>query len=220
MIELVSVMGDDLAVVNAARVSFNKVKASFDEKDAKLIKYLASNKHMTPFRHPQVSIRCTCPLFLARQLGKHQVGLSWNEVSRRYVDYRPEFYVPKGWRARPEGQIKQGSSSTCVGVLGGHLFRGESPHSAYMRLLDYVGALYEDMLASDIAPEMARMILPQSMYTTWVWTGSLLAFYHVYELRHDEHAQLEAREFAEELSEIMVGLFPNSWQALIEAGKR
>lgn len=213
MIEVVDVMGDDLAVANAARVSFDKWKETFDEKDAKLIDYLAKHEHTTPFRHPHVSLRCTAPIFLARQLGKHQVGLSWNEVSRRYVDEKPTFYHPDAWRARPEGGIKQGSSSDTISVVKVDS-EYQAPEDFYQELLDHAEYVYEVMLASGVAPEMARMVLPQSMMTSWIWTGSLLAFFHVWRLRSDSHAQKEAQDFAKELDEVMTSLFPVSWNAL------
>ena len=209
MIELIDVMGNDLAVVNAARVSFGKSKEVFEGKDAKLIKYLADHEHSTPFRHPHVSIRCKAPVFLARQLGKHQAGLTWNEESRRYVDHEPEFYIPKEWRNKPEGSIKQGSA--------GIHEQSDKFTSTYICHLEGDLWLYNKMLEEGVAPEMARMVLPQSMLVNWVWTGSLLAFFHVWRLRSGEHAQLEAQEFAKELDEIMTKQFPVSWEALKNA---
>lgn len=202
-------MGDDLAVSNAARVSFHKWKAELDDKDVKLIDYLAKNGHSTPFRHPQVSLRCEAPIFLARQLMKHQVGLSWNEVSRRYVSDTPKFYYPSEWRSKPTGGAKQGS--------GGPVAEQDEWCDYYQWVLDECLTAYNNMLAADIAPEMARMVLPQSMMTQWIWTGSLLAFFHVWKLRSDKHAQLEAQVFAKELCTEMVNLFPHSWKALMEA---
>ena len=219
MIELVDVMGDDLAVANAARVSFDKWKEEFEGSDEKLINYLAKHEHTSPFRHPQVSIRCKAPVFLARQLGKHQVGLSWNEVSRRYVDDRPEFYEPAIRRAKPEGSIKQGSGSEEVASMESpYTFnKNVSVDTVYSTLLGDCIAVYDEMLEAGVAPEMARMVLPQSMLTSWVWTGSLLAFFHVYRLRSDGHAQVEAQEFAKELDDIMKEQFPVAWEALKNA---
>jgi len=205
-VEYMDHMGSDLSTVNAARVSFANESEELDARDEKLIQYLADHRHMTPFRHNQVQVRCKAPIFLARQLGKHQAGLSWNEVSRRYVDSEPEFYVPDVWRSRPDGSVKQGSGDT-------------HPHSAIVAkmvertttqcLLDY-----NAMVDNGVAPELARMILPQSMMTTWVWTGNLLAFAHVYRERIDSHAQLEAQVFARELDAVIRPLFPVSWAAL------
>ena len=205
-IELVDKMGGDLSVVNSARVSFAKVKEVMDLGDEKLIRYLASHKHMTPFRHNAIQIRCKAPIFLARQLGKHQAGLSWNEVSRRYVDSAPEFYHPPEWRSRPDGSIKQGSAS----VHGMTAFWSDEYEEAVKKMQ----WLYTDMVNGGIAPEMARMVLPQSMLTEWYWTGNLLSFAHVYNERIAENAQEEARIFAMSLGAIIQPHFPVSWTAL------
>lgn len=216
-VELVDKMGDDLRVANVARVSFDKWKEEFDQKDAKLIHYLAANEHTSPFRHVQVSVRCTAPVFLARQLGKHQVGLSWNEVSRRYVDAGIEFFVPDAWRSRPDGSVKQGSGSDIVTHVANKVISDTPPYpinKAYSEILDYCLSLYEEMLEAGVAPEMARMVLPQSMMVSWVWTGSLTSFFHIYRLRIDGHAQKEAQDFAKLLEEVVEPLFPNCWKAL------
>lgn len=217
-VELVDKMGDDLRVANVARVSFDKWKEEFDQRDAKLIHYLAANEHTSPFRHVQVSVRCTAPVFLARQLGKHQVGLSWNEVSRRYVDAGIEFYVPDVWRSRPDGSVKQGSGSNVVDWLtykdsDGNKFSCNI-FEEYENQLWASLSLYETMVEQGVAPEMARMVLPQSMMTSWVWTGSLTSFFHTYHLRIDGHAQKEAQDFAKLLEEVVEPLFPNCWKAL------
>lgn len=205
-VELVEHAGGDLSVVNSARVSFNKEVYEVEEKDEKLINYLAKHNHMTPFRHNFIQLRCKVPLFLARQLMKHQAGLSWNEESRRYVDSMPEFYVPKEWRGRPEGSIKQGSA----GVLetGGQL------EKSYRLLIDCAKIDYKDMLLSGVSPEMARMVLPQSMMVNFIWSGNLLAFAHVFNLRAGEGAQEEAKEFAHMLGDCIEPMFPVSWEAL------
>lgn len=216
-VELVDYMGDDLSTVNSARVSFDKESDwehtelccganSLSSKDSKLIKYLADHKHLTPFRHNAIQIRCTAPIFLARQLGKHQAGLSWNEVSRRYVDTPPEFYTPDEWRGRPDGSIKQGSGEKWT--------LNVAANSAYADFIERVGNLYALMVKNGCAPEQARMVLPQSMMTTWIWSGNLLAFHHVYKERISEGAQLEARHFAKELGVILEQLFPVSFKAL------
>jgi thymidylate synthase (FAD) len=205
-------MGDDLRVANVARVSFDKWKEEFDQKDAKLIHYLAAHEHNSPFRHVQVSVRCSAPVFLARQLGKHQVGLSWNEVSRRYVDVDIELYVPDVWRSRPDGSVKQGSGDKIVEQLSWD--GGEPIHTAYK---DYICAgvnLYDRMIDDGVAPEMARMVLPQSMMVSWVWTGSLESFYHIWRLRSGEGAQEEAKYFATLVDQVVEPLFPNCWKAL------
>lgn len=222
-VEYIDHMGSDLSTVNSARVSFDKESdyshAGTDlngkdvfvlaDKDIKLIQYLAEHKHMTPFRHNQIQLRCHAPIFLARQLGKHQAGLSWNEVSRRYVDTPPEFYVPEVWRARPKGNVKQGSA-------GVH-HRDQYHSMKYDNMLGHAIETYNEMIADGVAPEMARMVLPQSMMTSWYWTGNLLAFAHVYKERVAEGAQYEARVFAIELDRIIRRLFPVSWAALVDA---
>ena len=213
MIELLDHTGSDMTVTNSARVSFadfgnwNECPEGYSEERAeKLIGYLAKHKHLTPFRHVYVTIRCKEPIFTVRQLGKHQVGLSWNEVSRRYVKGDIEFYIPDEWRAAPEGSIKQGSagvhpdSKTWRHVYGGFIKDAE--------------AMYKSMIMEGIAPEQARMVLPQSMMTSWVWSGSLLAFAHVYNERSTSGAQQEVRQFAKELDEIIEPLFPIAWNAL------
>lgn len=207
-VELVDVMGNDSSVSNSARVSFNKWKEGFDEGDAKLIKYLAAHKHMTPFRHTQVQLRCKAPIFLVRQLGKHQAGLSWNEVSRRYVKSEPEFFEPEQWRKAPEGSIKQGSS----GFVDDQFITKER----YTNYINTSVGLYNDLLDEGVAPEMARMVLPQSMQTEWIWSGNILSFAHVYKERIAEGAQEEARMFAIELDKVIRPLFPVAWSALVD----
>lgn len=210
-IDLIDHMGDDLRVANVARVSFNKWKEEFDEKDAKLIQFLAKYDHETPFRHCQISIRCEAPVFIARQLGKHQVGMSWNEVSRRYVDTNVELFHQKEWRKRPEGGIKQGSSKEVVT----HLECGTPVEDAIQAHYDACMGLYETLLKHDVAPELARQVLPQSMMVSWVWTGSLVSFYNIYRLRSDTaHAQEEAADFANILESIIEPLFPECWNSL------
>lgn len=207
-VEFVDKMGSDASVSNSARVSFNKWKEEFDEQDAKLIKYLATHKHMTPFRHTQVQVRCKAPIFIVRQLGKHQAGLSWNEVSRRYVHSEPEFFYPEVWRSRPDGSIKQGS---------GEAHNNSSAFEArYEDLVEQAFGLYESMIDLGVAPELARMALPQSMLTEWVWSGNILSFAHVYKERISGGAQIEVQEFAKELDKIIRPLFPVSWSALVD----
>lgn len=205
-VELIDSAGGDLSVVNSARVSFNKETAELEEGDAKLINYLAKHYHDTPFRHNFVQLRCEVPLFLARQLMKHQAGLTWNEESRRYIDYLPDFYKPTQWRKRPDKSIKQGSGEN-------HHF---SPRLSreYEMYIKKAEEYYEDLLDEGVAPEMARMVLPQSMMVNFIWSGNLLAFYHVYKLRSGDGAQEEAKVFAHLLHDAIFPEFPISWQAL------
>lgn len=222
-VELIDSAGGDLSIVNSARVSFDKqseydyeltdlgenkidVKEKLSEADAKLVRYLAKHRHDTPFRHNFVQLRCSAPVFLARQLMKHQAGLTWNEVSKRYVDTVPDMYYPTKWRKRPDDGIKQGSGT-------GHPF---SPRWArfYEDHIEQCCEIYRDMIRDGIAPEMARMVLPQSMMVDFIWSGNLLAFHHVWKLRSGEGAQIEAREFAEKLHDAIKPAFPVGWDAL------
>lgn len=218
--------GNDLLVVNAARASFGKESDweyeqgttvdgctytvyHLSDRDKKLIDYLAREKHVLPFRHPQITLRCKAPIFLARQLGKHQVGMSWSEESRRYITTEPEFFWPDKWRKKADN-VKQGSIDEAVGD-DDWAYGLPSAISRHMSDAIY---LYNDMLDSEVAPELARMILPQAAMTTWVWTGSLLSFYQLYKLRAEAHAQKEARDFAEMIKAEVSKLYPESWAAL------
>lgn len=220
-VELLDHMGSDLTVVNAARVSFDKesswhhsedydgpngewlVRKVLSDKDQKLIHYLAKHKHISPFGHCFLSFRITAPVFVARQLVKHKF-LRWNEVSRRYVDNPPEFYVPDVWRSRAEN-VKQGSSDEEIDV------------SDIISISGFYGTIaraYCEMVNRGVAPEQARMILPQSMMTSWIWSGSLDAFVDMCRLRLDKHTQYETRVVAEGVAEKIAENFPVSWQAL------
>lgn len=199
----------DLLVVNAARCSFDKEHKEFDgDKDTKLINYLARERHVLPFRHPSATLRITCPIFVLRQLGKHQVGFSWSEVSRRYITGEPRFWIPTDLRTRPEN-IKQGSVEG--DFSWGYQRRVIAEMKQYQE--ESVG-FYNKLLEGGVAPEQARAVLPQSMYTTSVVTGTLLGWSHLYKLRTEEHTQVETQEYAKEIGKIMEELFPISWKAL------
>jgi len=201
-VDLIDKMGSDLSVVNAARVSFAKMKEKFEDNDEKLIKFLADHNHWSPFGHASLQFRIKAPIFVARQLVKHQVGLVWNEVSRRYVDSKPEFYLPFMWRERAEDK-KQGSAETEVEY----------------DITDIVKAtqvVYEDMLDKNIAPEMARMILPQNMMTEWYWSGTLYAFARVCNLRNKDDVQSETRVVTEHIAKHMKDQFPVSSKHLLD----
>ncbi|AUG85365.1 thymidylate synthase [Vibrio phage Thalassa] len=215
MIELLDFHGSDNAIANSARVSFadfgvwNEIPENYSvERRNKLIKYLANHKHLTPFRHTSLSIRCKAPIFIARQLGKHQAGLSWNEVSRRYVKSNVKFFIPEKWRAAPEGSIKQGSAGTHPD--------NDNIKLGYDHFIEHCEEFYNKLLSDGVAPEMARMVLPQSMMTEWVWTGNLLAMAHIYKERIAPGAQEEVREFAKKLDSVIRPLFPISWSALVD----
>ena len=205
-VEYVNHMGSDLTVVNAARVSFGKETEEFSEKDEKLINYLAKHQHWTPFSHPQITLRIKAPIFVRTQLFKHKVGFTENEISRRYVTFKPEFYVPK-WRYAPTGNAKQGS--------GDFIESTEHLEILYtLTALDAVNA-YNKLLEQGVAPEQARAILPQGTYTEWWWTGSLSAFARVYKQRIDSHAQWEVQQYAEAFGQIIEPLFPACWKCLV-----
>ena len=215
-VELVDHMGSDLSVVNAARVSFAKESewggTAFDpalkESDQKLINYLSTHGHWSPFAHAFLSFRIKAPIFVARQLVKHQVGLSWNEVSRRYVDDEPEFYFPKVWRGKPEN-AKQGSSGV-VDITQD--FRIMDPEHCVLDSLN----TYNSLLFYGVAPEQARMVLPQNTMTEWIWSGSLMAFARVCNQRLDPHAQEETREIAQMINDLVPKEFEHSWKSLIQ----
>lgn len=236
-------MGSDLRVVNAARVSFNKEshwllegfgelddsgnlleygeRNVLSETDQKLINYLASHNHWTPFSHVQITLREKVPIFVARQRFKHMVGFTYNEVSRRYVDNPPEFYIPDEWRQKAENK-KQGSSDEIIeqfsedplwyAKTGG--FTNIDANYRYM--LGICQILYHQMIKDGVAPEQARMVLPQSMYTEYIVTGSLSAFARAFKLRSDEHAQQEIRWLASEWDRIISNIesLKYSWEAL------
>lgn len=215
-IEYLDHCGSDNSIANTARVSmqfdsnWNELPDGYTEEQRdKLSNYLAREHHTSPFRHTSITVRINVPIFLARQLGKHQVGMSWNEVSRRYVSDNPAFWYPKHWREVPIKSIKQGSGKALPEVEQAIV------DDLYNNALQVAEGAYESMLELGVAPEMARAVLPQSMYTQAIWTGSLMAFAHVYRLRIDGHAQVEAREFAKELDKIIRPLFPVAWEALV-----
>ena len=204
-VTLVDKMGNDLSVVNAARVSYSKESKSFTLKDEKLIKYLAEHEHWSPFAHATMQFRIKAPIFVARQLVKHQVGLVWNEVSRRYVDFPPEIYKPDAWRGRPKNS-KQGSDGEVE--LGPTL-----DHNMEMTMQSCL-ILYNAMIDKGVAPEQARMVLPQSMMTEWYWSGTLYAFARVCNLRCKPDTQKETQEVANEIDKLAKDAFPHSWKHL------
>ncbi len=206
-VKLIDKMGTDLTVVNAARVSYAGHKEVFEEKDEKLIKFLAVHNHWSPFGHASLQFRIKAPVFVARQLVKHQVGLIWNEVSRRYVDFEPEFHRPESWRGRPKNS-KQGSD----GIIN-------VDNDDYNNLVGFTTEFYNQLLEKGVAPEMARMVLPQSMMTEWYWSGSLYAFARMCNLRCAEDTQLETRQVANKVSEICSNEFPVCWKYLRDKPK-
>jgi thymidylate synthase (FAD) len=234
--EYIQHAGTDLTVVNAARVSFDK-EGEWDQivnytegadgellftsagkalahKDEKLIGYLAKHNHFTPFTHCTITLRETVPIFVARQRFKHTVGFSYNEVSRRYVDSDPEFFVPDVWRKRADNK-KQGSTDeevTDYTSLWAFDSLGEDYHSHCAEALTF----YKHLIAKGVCPEQARMVLPQSMMTSYYVTGSLAAFARLYKLRIDPHSQKEIQDLAGMIGTVIEPLFPVSWKALTE----
>lgn len=209
-VSLIDSMGSDLSIVNAARVSFHKTADELKDSDTKLINYLAKHNHWTPFGHTSLSFRIKAPLFVARQLGKHQVGLVWNEVSRRYVDDEPEFYLPQQLRAKA-ANVKQGSSHDSI--------KGEKIWLKYWEAhFEECLIIYQYSLINGVCPEQARMLLPQSMMTEWIWTGSLAAFARVVNLRRDPHTQAETQEIAHKIYASLHQQFPISTLALLPVG--
>lgn len=244
-VSLIHYCGSDLSVANAARVSFHKESnwdvsetlnpptgetvesareknmpirrihsKNLRKEDIKLIRYLARNKHFSPFNHCFITMRIKAPLFCARQLVKHKF-MPWNEVSRRYVDEPPEFFIPDEWRKRAEN-VKQGSSDetiTDLRVLG---FTSQTVDSAVDKFVEHAIDLYNDMLTAGVCPEQARMILPQNMMTEWWWSGTLGAYADMLNLRLDPHTQQETREIAEAIHTVVQSIFPVSAEALLE----
>lgn len=226
-VHLVDFMGSDLSVVNAARVSFAKESCltniwdeelqesvpGLQNKDISLINYLAKHAHWSPFAHNSLTFRIKAPIFVARQLVKHTVGGVWNEVSRRYVDDEPEFYFPDTWRGKPVN-AKQGSSDLIVDISSEMSNYDDyySPES----VCEFCYTAYDKMILAGVAPEQARMILPQNTMTEWWWTGSLMFFARVCKQRLDPHAQQETREVAQMIAEQIPLEFEHSWKALMQ----
>ena len=208
-------MGSDLSVVNAARVSFGK-KSEWHQriytgepnvlktKDAKLINYLAKHNHKSPFNHTFATFHVKAPIFVARQLVKHEY-MPWNEISRRYVDEEPEFYQPDEWRGRSEDK-KQGSD----GVIN------DIRPSVATNMVEDCRQNYNYLLAKGVSPEQARMVLPQSTMTEWYWSGTLFAFAKMCKLRMKSDTQEETQYIAGKIALAMAKIYPTSWDALME----
>lgn len=231
--ELIDHMGSDLSVVNAARVSFDKVSEweegtygdhhieewgtgrhdgeifywKLAEADAKLIRYLAKHDHWTPFAHTSISLRMQAPVPIRTQCFKHKQGLVENEESRRYISTTPTFFMPEYFRNAPINGAKQGSS-------GVH-HDSEFWKRVYRANVDTMISLYEDMIEDGVCPEQARFVLPQGCEVQWIWTGNLYAFANFYLKRTDPHAQKEIQELARMVGDIIEPLFPVSWKALV-----
>ena len=208
-VTLIDSMGTDLSIVNAARVSFGaNDKPWNDIKDTKLIRYLAKHDHWSPFAHAILKFHIKAPIFIARQLAKHQVGFSWNEISRRYVSTEPEVWSPVGWREKGDN-IKQGSSSNIISF-------SKTLTDIYLAAATSSIMTYNNLLDAGVCPEQARAVLPQGMMTEWIWTGSLYGFYRVCNLRRETTAQEETKEIAKLISSCCLEKFPVCWNALNE----
>jgi thymidylate synthase (FAD) len=207
-VEILGVFGDDLTVVNAARVSFAKESTALSVGDEKLIKYLATHHHTSPFFHPQIRLRLKMPIFVAREWYRHTVGFARNEVSRRYVDFKAECYVPDEDSLRErDTNKKQGSKDTAVADA-------DVAKDAIKEATAMAVNTYEHLLSSNVAPEVARMVLPQSMYTEFIETASLYAYARLCKLRLSPDAQAEIRLYAQAVSDHLEKAFPVSWAAL------
>lgn len=224
-VTLIDYMGSDLSVVNAARVSFHKesdwefdlnhdgrVNERLSEKDQKLISYLAKHNHWSPFAHTSLSFRIKAPIFIARQMVKHQVGGVWNEVSRRYVDDEPEFYLPTLWHKAPTNAKQGASEENLKWILPEFYSYSGSPYN----ILEVYLEVYNSALKQGMAPEEARMFLPLNTMTEWIWTGSLMFFARVVKLRKDSHAQNAAQELAVLIENNIPKEFTHSWSALMQ----
>ena len=205
-VELLDTFGNDLTVVNAARVSFHKEVDTMSPGDERLVKYLADHNHVTPFFHPQARLRIKMPIFVAREWYRHQIGFARNEVSRRYVDSEPEMYLPTCVRER-DAKLKQGSKATEVPM-------NDQAYEIIKETNELASQAYRKLLLLNVAPEVARTILPQGMYTEFIETGSLAAYSRLCALRLDPSAQWEIRQYASAVSSLMEEAFPVCWKAL------
>ena len=207
-VELQDTFGSDLTVVNAARVSFAKEVCEFKEGDRKLINYLVKHNHISPFFHPQIRFRLKMPIFVAREWFRHTIGFSRNEVSRRYVDDEPEIFIPEELRARDSNK-KQGSKDSSI----------ENNDAMVQKIRDFSNQsleLYNELLEEQVAPEVARGVLPQNMYTEFIETASLYGYMRLCRLRIDPQAQKEIREYATLISKLLEQKFPASMKAFFE----
>jgi thymidylate synthase (FAD) len=207
-VELLSHFGDDLMIVNIARVSYGKQVTSFEEKDIKLINYLVKHKHTSPFRHPQLQFRITCPIYVERQLFKHQVGLSANSISGRYVDFSDTYSRIDEWRKQSKSS-KQGSD----GAIEEQLAASEIEAG----IIGYCKTAYQRLIELGVSKEQARTILPLNLNTSFIWTGSMLSFIHLFNLRIKPDAQQETREVAQMMLDQIKNIEGNPFKYTLEA---
>ena len=208
MVELLEYFGNDLMVINSARVSYGKSKEVFDANDEKLIKYLVEHKHIAPFRHPQIQFRVTCPIYVERQLFKHQVGISVNSISGRYVDFSDSYTTIKEWRKQSKSS-KQGSE--------GFVDNQMACQDIEDRIIQTCSKAYCDLIELGVSKEQARTILPLNLNTTFIWTGSLLALFHLFNLRLKSDTQQETREVAMQMLEQIKSIEGNPFKYSLQA---
>lgn len=210
-VELLSHFGNDEMVVNAARVSYNKDASNYtDEKNERLIRFLVEHKHTAPFRHPQLQFRITCPIYVERQLFKHQIGMSANSISGRYVDFSDSYTTVEIWRKQSisskqgsEGLIEESSQDFCS-----HIEK---------RVIETCKDAYEQLIEIGVSKEQARTILPLNLNTTFIWTGSMLSFLHFWNLRLKQDTQQETRELAQQMLDLVKGIDGNPFKETIKA---
>jgi thymidylate synthase (FAD) len=208
--ELLSHFGDDLMVANIARVSYNKESKRFEEKDAKLLKYLASHGHTTPFRHPQLQFRIECPIFVERQLFTHQIGWARNSISGRYVDFSDSYWLPEKLRMQSKDS-KQGSAEDISEELNKEFQRSMA------EVVFHAKNVYERMCKAGIAKEQCRIILPLALETKFIWTGSFHAFVHLCNLRLKKDAQKETRDLVGEMLNLVKNIEGSPFKYTLEA---
>lgn len=208
-VELLNIFGNDTMIVESARVSFNKKADNYtDEQNAKLIKYLIEHKHTAPFRHPQLQFRITCPIYVERQLFKHQIGLSANSISGRYVDFSDSYTIIKEWRKQSKSS-KQGSEGLVEDQKLCNAIQDE--------IIEICKLGYEKLLRLGVSKEQARTILPLNLNTTFIWTGSLLAFIHLWNLRLKPDTQAETRDIAQMMLDLVKNIEGNPFEHTIKA---
>lgn len=197
-VELISSWGNDSTICDCARVSFNKVSSQYtEEQNERLIKHLISHKHTSVFRHPQLQFRITCPIYVARQLEKHQVGMSLNSISGRYVDFSDSYTTIKEWRKQSKSS-KQGSEGVIEEQLECEIIERD--------VIGFCKDAYERLLEKGVSKEQARSVLPLSLNTTFIWTGSLLSFIHLFNLRLKPDAQQETRELVKQIYDLIINI--------------
>jgi thymidylate synthase (FAD) len=207
-VELLSHFGNDLMIVNVARVSYGKEVSTLDEKDGKLINYLVKHGHTSPFRHPQIQFRITCPIYVERQLFKHQVGLTANSISGRYVDFSDTYSPIDEWRKQSK-YSKQGSD----GAIEEQLAASEIEAG----VIEYCKTAYQKLIKLGVSKEQARTILPINLNTSFIWTGSLLAFIHLFDLRIKPDAQKETREVAQMMLDLVKNIEGSPFELTLKA---